>query len=104
MHQCRLGADLLQSSSEEKDPGVLVSNRMTMRQQCILVAKKANGILGCIKKSMANRSREVKGGYPSPLLCPGEATSGVLCLVLGSLVQEGQGSTRESTTKGYKDD
>ncbi|PKU35729.1 rna-directed dna polymerase from mobile element jockey-like [Limosa lapponica baueri] len=30
MHQYRLGADLLESSSEEKDLGGLVDNRMTM--------------------------------------------------------------------------
>ena len=30
-----------------------------MRQQCALVAKKASGILGCFKRSLANRSREV---------------------------------------------
>ncbi|PKU42938.1 hypothetical protein llap_6758 [Limosa lapponica baueri] len=58
-HQYRLGADLLESSSEEKDLGVLVDNRMTMSRQCALVAKKANGTLGCIKKSVASRSREV---------------------------------------------
>ncbi|GAB0203806.1 hypothetical protein GRJ2_002846200 [Grus japonensis] len=58
-HQYRLGVDLLGSSSAEKDLEVLVDNKLSMSRQCALVAKKANGILGCIKKSVASRSREV---------------------------------------------
>ncbi|GAB0185488.1 mitochondrial enolase superfamily member 1 [Grus japonensis] len=55
----QLGVDLLGSSAAEKDLGVLVGNKLSMSQQCALVTKKANGILGCIKKSVASRSREV---------------------------------------------
>ena len=59
MYQYRLGVDLLVSSCAERDLGVLVDNRLTMSRQCALAAKKSNGILGCIKKSVASRSREV---------------------------------------------
>ncbi|KGL74153.1 hypothetical protein N309_13734, partial [Tinamus guttatus] len=57
-HQHRLGTDLLESSSAERDLGVMVEDKLTMRQQCALVAKKANGILGCVKESVSSRSRE----------------------------------------------
>ena len=59
MHQYRLGADLLQRSSAEKDMGVLVNNTVAMSKQCSLVAKKASGIMECIKKSVANRMKKV---------------------------------------------
>ncbi|GAB0185510.1 mitochondrial enolase superfamily member 1 [Grus japonensis] len=79
-HQYRLGVDLLGGSSAEKDLGVLVDNKFSMSQQCALVAKKANGMLRRIKKSVASRPREVILPLYSAL---GEATSGILCPVLG---------------------
>jgi len=62
MYQYRLEADLLERRFTEKDRGVLVDNTLAMSQQCVLVVKKANGILGCIKTSqvsMVSGLREV---------------------------------------------
>ncbi|GAB0186247.1 mRNA-capping enzyme [Grus japonensis] len=58
-YQYRLGLDLLGSSTAEKDLGVLGDKQLSMSQQCALVAKKGSGTLGCIKKSVASRWREV---------------------------------------------
>ncbi|KAJ7414414.1 hypothetical protein BTVI_41143 [Pitangus sulphuratus] len=38
---------------------VPVDNKLSMSQKCDLVAKKANGIPGCVRKSIASRLREV---------------------------------------------
>ncbi|KAK4806988.1 hypothetical protein QYF61_000317 [Mycteria americana] len=58
-HQYVQGGDQLETSSAGEDLGGLVDNKLTMSQQCTLATKKANSILGCIKKTITSRLREV---------------------------------------------
>ena len=54
----------------EKVLGVLVDNRLTMSQQCAIVAKKVNNILGFIEKRMTSRLKEVLLSFYSALVKP----------------------------------
>ncbi|KAK4832994.1 hypothetical protein QYF61_027018 [Mycteria americana] len=68
-----MGAIQLESSLAEKDMAVLVDTKLNLSQQCALATGKANGILGCIRQSIASRLREVILPF---LLITGEAMPG----------------------------
>ena len=70
MHSYRLGDDILERNSVERDLSVLLDNTLDVSQQCALGAKKANGIMGCTKKNVNNRSREVIFPLYSALVRP----------------------------------
>lgn len=66
-YQNRLGADLLENSSAEKDLTVLVGDKLVMSHQCVLVVRRGRGIQGGTEKS----GQQVEGGKATPaVLCP----------------------------------
>ena len=65
-YQYRLRTDPLESSAGRRDLGVLVDSRVTISQHC----KKANGILGCVRRGVVSRSKEVLLPLYSALVRP----------------------------------
>ncbi|KAG9465343.1 hypothetical protein GDO78_018483 [Eleutherodactylus coqui] len=71
-----------------------------MSQQYDAAAKKAQTILGCIKRSIESRSREV---IIPPLLFLSQTSSGILCPVLCTPLLKKDRQTGASSENSYQD-
>jgi len=58
-YQYKLGDERNEHSVAKKVLRVLVDDKLQMSQECATVAQKANRILGCNKRSVVSRMREV---------------------------------------------
>ena len=95
----KLGRERLESSPEEKDLQVLTDTRVNMSRQCVLAAQKYKCTLGCIKRSVTSRSREVILPF-----CSHETQPGVLHPDLEPTTQEGHGAVGANPEEGHEDD
>ncbi|TRZ21828.1 hypothetical protein HGM15179_005276 [Zosterops borbonicus] len=71
-HKYGLGREYIKGSPKEKDLGMLIDKQLNMTQKCVLAAQKANCVLGCTKRNVASRLREV--------ILPLYSTHGIPCL------------------------
>ena len=69
-YQCKLGDEGTEYSPAKKNLRILVDNKLNMSKQCALTAQKANYILGCIQRNVANSTREVILPFCSALVGP----------------------------------
>ena len=58
-HEYEMGGCKLKGSVLERDLGVMISSSGKVSEQCLVAAKKANSILGMIKRTVKSRSRDV---------------------------------------------
>jgi len=54
----RLGNSKLMETEQEKDLGIIIHNNSKSSAQCLAVAKKANAVLGMIRRNIKNKDKD----------------------------------------------
>ena len=89
---------ILERVTQEKDLGVVIDMGGEQAAQCQAALGKANMVLGCTRRGVIFKSKEVVLTLYRNLV---RATSTILCAVLVTTVQEGHRCHREGSVLSY---
>ena len=89
---------ILELVTQEKDLGVVIDMGGKQAAQCQAAIGKANGVLGCIRRGIIYKSKELVLTLSRNLV---RATSRIWCAVLVTTVPEGHRCHREGLAQGY---
>ena len=95
----------MEHSPAEKDPVVLVDGKLDGKLDMspgMCIRSPGSQPYSGLHQNKCGQQGE--GGDPPPLLCPDQASAGVLHPGLGSLVQNRRGSPGECPAEGHEDD
>ena len=89
---------ILECVTQEKDLGVVIDTGGKQAAQCKVAGGKANGVLGCKRRGIIYKSKEVVLTLHRNLV---RATSRILCAVLVTITQKGHRCHREGSAQSY---
>ena len=94
----RMQGVILECVTQEKDLGVVIDMGGKQAAQCQAAFGKANRVLGCIRRGIIYKSKEVALTLCRNLV---RAKFRILCAVLVTTVPEGHRCQREGSAQGY---
>ena len=94
----RMHGVILERVTQEKDLGMVIDTGGKEAAQCQAATGKANRVLGCIRRGVIYKSKEVVLILYRNLV---RATSIILCAVFVTITQEGHRCLREGSAQGY---
>src|ERR1043165_1873829 len=98
--QYGMGGIILRETEEERDLGVIVNNNTKPSRQCAEAAKKANKVLGMIKRTIISREKETVLELYKALVRPNLE----YCVHVVPISEAGCRKTGENTKESNEDD